>query len=170
MLYEFPPGKSEICSSINCVRYANEILNYIDEKLNPCDDFYQFSCGNYLKSSSFYDHLPKSTQDYRHYTNMLEEIPNIKDSHLTTVFKRFYNLCNNESNINSLGLWTMKQIIHNVGGWPVIEENYWNEQQFDFMNTTLRLHSMGVYSKLILNLTYTPLEEDETQTILNVGT
>lgn len=42
-----PPPPTELCSSPACVRAAAEILNSIDPKAEPCDDFYQYACGRW---------------------------------------------------------------------------------------------------------------------------
>jgi endothelin-converting enzyme len=36
------------------VNYFSGILNKLDEPTNPCDDFYQYSCGGFLKKT----HIP----------------------------------------------------------------------------------------------------------------
>ena len=35
-----------------------DILNKLDESTKPCDDFYQFSCGGFLKKT----HIPETDQ------------------------------------------------------------------------------------------------------------
>ena len=34
---------------------ASEILQNMDETVNPCDDFYQFACGNFIKKTAIPD-------------------------------------------------------------------------------------------------------------------
>lgn len=38
-----------ICTSEGCIRSSARIMSMLNEKVSPCDDFYEFSCGNYMK-------------------------------------------------------------------------------------------------------------------------
>ena len=38
-----------------CVEAAAEVLAKVDLRVDPCEDFYQFACGNYISSSAIAD-------------------------------------------------------------------------------------------------------------------
>lgn len=40
--------KDNICQSEGCHQAAEQILNNMDRNVDPCEDFYQFSCGNFM--------------------------------------------------------------------------------------------------------------------------
>lgn len=47
MIYPFV--NIEYCLTEACVHTAANILSSIDPTVNPCDDFYEFSCGNWIR-------------------------------------------------------------------------------------------------------------------------
>ena len=42
----------ELCLSESCVMAAGTILSSLDKSVDPCEDFYQFSCGGWEQRSS----------------------------------------------------------------------------------------------------------------------
>ena len=40
-----------LCLTRECIKLAASVLSTIDETADPCTDFYQFSCGNWLQNA-----------------------------------------------------------------------------------------------------------------------
>lgn len=59
-VYVKPPQKPDpdVCWSPDCLRAASRILDRMDRTVSPCDDFYQFTCGNYVESNVVPDDSP----------------------------------------------------------------------------------------------------------------
>ena len=43
---------SEVCTTRQCAETAAFILQGLNESVDPCEDFYQFSCGNWMRSNN----------------------------------------------------------------------------------------------------------------------
>lgn len=41
----------DVCLTSECLDAAKKILERIDESVKPCDDFYNFACGQYIKNT-----------------------------------------------------------------------------------------------------------------------
>jgi hypothetical protein len=43
--------ETEKCSTPACINAAKNILEKMDQSVKPCDDFYSFACGQYVKNT-----------------------------------------------------------------------------------------------------------------------
>uniref|UniRef100_A0A1Y1LZC8 Peptidase M13 N-terminal domain-containing protein n=1 Tax=Photinus pyralis TaxID=7054 RepID=A0A1Y1LZC8_PHOPY len=44
-----------VCTTPACLCASSSILNNMDPSVDPCDDFHEFVCGNYLKTTNIPD-------------------------------------------------------------------------------------------------------------------
>lgn len=42
---------SAVCNTAQCVRGAVHILDHVDPDKDPCENFYNFACGNFWKNA-----------------------------------------------------------------------------------------------------------------------
>lgn len=46
---------TSLCHTAGCVIAAADMLEFIDEKIDPCNDFYDFACGKFLSETTLTD-------------------------------------------------------------------------------------------------------------------
>lgn len=46
---------TSVCHTAGCVSAAADVLKFIDASIDPCDDFYDFSCGKFLSDTTLTD-------------------------------------------------------------------------------------------------------------------
>lgn len=98
--------KYEVCKSLSCIETAQFMLNNMNKSVNPCDNFYQFACGNF-KNKNTIPHGKINTDIYhiyeeiirKQYQLILEKNEDDSDSKATKIAKRLYQTCvfNSES-------------------------------------------------------------------------
>ncbi|CAB4014795.1 endothelin-converting enzyme homolog, partial [Paramuricea clavata] len=126
---------TKTCSSPACIISAADILNKLDESTKPCDDFYQYSCGGFLKKTRLPDNTlymdsTTVTTDYVQYSlrDLLQNERLMSNySEGSAVYKAFtyYKSCLDESWIKIDGIKPLLDVIEKYGSWNITNRN-WN--------------------------------------------
>lgn len=139
----------DVCLTPGCVHTASKVLENMDPSVDPCDDFYQFACGNFVKKTNIPDDKASITafsiisdQLQEQLKTMIEEPVQKDEPKPFRLVKNLYRACMNKTAIEEDGLKTIKAIMKQFGGWPLLEKA-WNEDSFDWVKTIYNYRKVG---------------------------
>ncbi|CAF1105914.1 unnamed protein product, partial [Rotaria sordida] len=148
--------ENDVCLTQICVEAANNLLKSIDETVDPCENFYQFTCGTWLKNTK----IPvedTSTAAFAivqtQLTNNIIDIlsstsssssTNIDQSHAIINARRLYASCIDEETVEAEDTDVLLSFINiQLGGWPILQGSRWNNSTFNISNQLLKLFEYG---------------------------
>ncbi|CAF3975020.1 unnamed protein product [Adineta steineri] len=142
-----PTPSDDLCLTPFCVKAADYILDSIDETAEPCEDFYQFACGSWLKSAR----IPEETGVQNTFNQLDQQLDlNVIDLLSSTTVpdttaavahaRELYASCMNETKIELDGVEDVLTIVNNeFGGWPILQPPSRNVPGFDLTELLLKL-------------------------------
>ncbi|XP_070184000.1 neprilysin-1-like, partial [Littorina saxatilis] len=124
------------CLSATCVSTAAQLLAAMDVTADPCEDFFEYACGQWNKRNV----IPDDEHSFNTFEKLhdelqiilrqlLEEKESLKDSNATTKAKVFYKSCMNITQINNERDAPLHDVTEDLGGWPIIKDN-WDSDSF----------------------------------------
>ncbi|XP_055304830.1 neprilysin-2-like [Sitodiplosis mosellana] len=150
-------GGPDICETETCAREASAMLNSLDESIHPCDNFYDFACGNFLRNTI----LPKNKTIIMSFTQVqdkveeqlrtiLTEDPYLNESKPFTLAKTFMRACLNEMALNEMGVTPLVETLETFGGWPVVKGDEWHGENWDWIDANRKMSDAGLIDSMIL--------------------
>ncbi|XP_013119329.2 membrane metallo-endopeptidase-like 1 [Stomoxys calcitrans] len=127
-----------------------EILKYMNQSINPCENFFEFTCGNWkthhptsllqTKTSAF----TMAIADFKKYLPQMLNNFEYSDTVAERKAKYFYGSCLHSGPLKKHGE-RLKQIIDTVLKMPALEGDEWQEKNFDWLATVAEIsHRYGI--------------------------
>ncbi|KAK0086414.1 hypothetical protein PV325_003244 [Microctonus aethiopoides] len=131
-----------MCITPTCLQAAADILENMDPSVNPCDNFFKFTCGQFLNSTF---PIPdkkmaslRSDMDEDIVTRLgglLNSSISENDIELFRQTKQLYRQCLDRKTISEQQDKNILDILNKFGGWPVVMGDTWNSTDIDWTNT-----------------------------------
>ncbi|XP_052765248.1 neprilysin-1-like [Mya arenaria] len=150
------PKIPEVCATEGCTRAAARVLDSLDSAVDPCENFYQYSCGGFLRSHVIpedranIDNWGILRDNVEYISKYLLEQP-VTRPNATAIQKAkdLYQSCVDTDLIEQKGVGPAIPLLEELGGWPILGSKpggNWEESKFDLARliTTLRKYNNKV--------------------------
>lgn len=147
------------CETYGCVQVAAQIVYYINQSIDPCEDFYLFANGRYINemtdetenwdSRSLYSTVSQLMN--KKIGTLLKEPTNSNEWKPFGLAKDFYQSCLNQSTIIRSDNQQLYDILRSLGGWPVVQGK-WLSRQFNLIQLITRARRLGFDANFLFNL------------------
>lgn len=130
----------DTCNTPHCVITAGKMLENIDPEVDPCDNFYEYACGGWVKKTV----IPEDRSSYSSFTVLREQVQVIlkelfereksnTDVASITKVKDFHASCIDLEKIEERDATPYVNLLTSLGGWPVLGSNAggnWSESAY----------------------------------------
>ncbi|XP_068158150.1 neprilysin-1 [Drosophila tropicalis] len=130
-----------------------EMQSYMDSSVQPCEDFYQYACGNYGSVSPATSESDRNLHQslyagyLRRVKQLLDEPKLSTDRPMETCIKYFHESCLNTTSRLDQRAHLLK-VLKEFGGMPALEGSNWRETEFDAISMMGKL--LRRYGKITL--------------------
>lgn len=135
----------------NIARQAKtaDIESFMNKSVNPCDDFYEFSCGNWAvvnkasrkkMTTGLFEKLNEARDQKLRVLLNKEDKFRLREHRIDLIVKDFYKSCMAVTEIDRSLQEQYKQLIDQFGSMPVLHGDNWSEADFDWVETVSKIN------------------------------
>uniref|UniRef100_A0A665TTQ8 Neprilysin n=1 Tax=Echeneis naucrates TaxID=173247 RepID=A0A665TTQ8_ECHNA len=167
----------EICTTADCTQSASRLIENMDASVDPCDNFYQYACGGWLRKNI----IPETSSRYSTFDILRDELEVILKGALEKTVegeaealikaKTLYKSCTNESLIELRGGTPLLDMLPDVFEWPIAVDNW----ESNYGSKTWRLEDVIAKlnekygTQLLVNFFVGTDDRDSNSHIIHVG-
>ena len=163
---------TEVCKDKKCRMISKKILENMNSKANPCEDFYNYACGGWIKKHE----IPKGKDEYSAIVELSERndkrlkklLKTSNSSDIVTIkkVKDFYKSCLNTKIVDERAEKPLKKFIKELGSWDIFPD--FDENKWDF-NKTLQLFHKEYPAEIFFTVDVDVDPKNRTMNIITVS-
>lgn len=163
----------DVCLTDGCLDAAHYMFHAMNHSADPCNDFFEYSCGGWIKKNPIPDSKPFwGTFSYVWDQNMHTMKRLLTDSHLDDskstaiqLAKTFYKSCMDLDRLDQLKDTPLKKILKELGDWSV--SGNWSEARFS-LSDTLKKVQLDFLTSALFNFYISADDKNSSRNIIKV--
>ena len=115
---------ASLCLTMDCIKAAARLSEYMDDSVDPCKDFYQYSCGGWERVTNIPEGLGRwgtfeqlAQDNYRHIIGYLSAQSVSNDAESIKKMRQIYAACLDTEKIKEDTPEALKHYLTITGGW-----------------------------------------------------
>ena len=160
------------------MKAAADLIKSMDETVDPCSDFYNFACGNFIKETVIPDHQTSygSFSIVRDKLNLrlrklFEGKPGGNDPQAYQNVRNYFQACMDTESIEEKSVEHLKALLDDIGGWPVLLGEKWQAKagaSTNWHELSMKASDKGFSSDRMISIGISTDDKDSTRRILEV--
>ncbi|CAI4227087.1 unnamed protein product [Auanema sp. JU1783] len=164
-----------VCTSRECVLLSGFLAGNLNDKVDPCEDFYEFACGNYglnrnLPANKPLRHTISDVQSRlnKQVKSILQLPVNDHEAKWDKLAKKYYQKCLDEDELEQTGSKAVLEVLDWVGGWPTLQHNNWTEWNYSWEEQLAIVMNKTGVNAVILELAVTHDPSNSSKSVIEL--